>query len=149
MKALQADAAASTTPEVVTPAKAAQVPTKIDELAALKCEGASVKYAPSKRSCLAVWGGTRTSAFFPIRRRACFLGHKREAIATESEIAHQFEQASHWASFGDQIEARPDVARKRPRRVARTVRVSSSQSDADSASVSRASSDSDDAVVGE
>ena len=46
VKELQADAAVNTTLESVTPVKAIQERNNLDELAALKCEGTPVEYAP-------------------------------------------------------------------------------------------------------
>ena len=128
VKELQADAAATTPLDFASPVKAVRALTDIDELSASKCEGTPVKYAPSKRSFMAVWGDRRDKAFFHVRRRA---------VSSDREIAEQFNRAIHVASFGQKLEETKLAKRPRKRRD-RSVRVVDEQvsgSDTDTTSV--------------
>ena len=126
VKELQADAVATTPLDFASPVKAVRALTDIDELSASKCEGTPVKYAPSKRSFMAVWGETRKKAFFHVRR---------QAVSSDREIAEQFNRAMHFATFGERLEETQLAKRPRKDRRAHVVDDQVSGSDTDTASV--------------
>ena len=76
VKELQADAVAPTPLDFASPVKAVRALTDIDELSASKCEGTPVKYAPSKRSFMAVWGETRKKGVLPRPSTGCLVGSR-------------------------------------------------------------------------